>query len=100
MKSNFANRRLGALCVFFLALSALVEAQGPAVGKIEPPNWWINYTPELTLLLTGENLNGARVESPTKGLTALGAEASANGHISSSTCNSAPICRREPFPCI
>jgi glycosidase len=52
----------------------------PVVHKIEPPNWWVNYTPTLTLLLTGENLSGARVESPAKGLTALGAEASANGH--------------------
>ena len=48
--------------------------------KIEPPNWWVNYTTELTLLLTGENLSGARVESPTKDVTVLGAEASANGH--------------------
>jgi glycosidase len=55
-------------------------AQAPAVHKIDPPNWWVNYTPELTLLLTGENLNGARVESPTKRLRALGSEASANGH--------------------
>jgi glycosidase len=55
-------------------------AQAPVVNKIDPPNWWVNYTPELTLLLSGENLSGARVESPTKGLTALGAQASANGH--------------------
>jgi glycosidase len=54
--------------------------QGPVVRKIEPPNWWVDYTPALTLLLTGENLSGARVESPTKGLTSLGTEASANGH--------------------
>jgi glycosidase len=52
----------------------------PVVHKIEPPNWWVNYTPELTLLLTGENLSDARVECATKGLTAFGAEASANGH--------------------
>jgi neopullulanase len=52
----------------------------PTVHKLEPPNWWVNYTPTLTLLLTGENLSGARVESPKKGLTVLGAEASANGH--------------------
>jgi neopullulanase len=80
MKSIFVNRLLRAMSVFVLALSALVEAQSPAVHKVDPPNWWVNYTPELTLLLTGENLNGARVESPTKGVTALGAEASANGH--------------------
>src|SRR5579863_1626993 len=52
----------------------------PVVRKIEPPNWWVNYTPKLTLLITGEKLSGARVESPTRGLTVLGAEASANGH--------------------
>src|ERR1700761_3701037 len=52
----------------------------PVVHKIEPPNWWVNYTAELTLLLTGENLSGAHVKSPKKGLTVLGSEASANGH--------------------
>ena len=56
------------------------EDHKPVIQKIEPPNWWANYTPALTLLLTGENLSGARVESPKKGLTVLGAEASANGH--------------------
>jgi neopullulanase len=54
--------------------------RGPVVQKMDPPNWWVNYTPELTLLLTGENLSGARVESPTKGLTPHGTDASANGH--------------------
>src|ERR1035437_2168984 len=80
MKSIFATRPLGVIAVFFLALSVLVEGQAPAVHKVDPPHWWVNYTTELTLLLTGENLNGARVESPTKRLTVLGSEVSANGH--------------------
>lgn len=63
-----------------LALASLVHAQPPVVRKIDPPNWWINYTPQLTLLITGENLSGARVESPSKDLTARGVEASTNGH--------------------
>jgi glycosidase len=54
--------------------------QDPVVQKIEPPNWWVNCTPQLTLLLTGENLSGARVESSTNDVSVLGAEASANGH--------------------
>jgi neopullulanase len=62
------------------APGAIPEARKPVVHKIEPPNWWVNYTPELTLVLTGENLGGARVESATRGLTSLRAEASANGH--------------------
>lgn len=60
-------------------------ASSPSYGravirKLDPPNWWTNFTPELTLLVTGENLGGARVESATKGLTVLGADASADGH--------------------
>ncbi len=77
------NRRtitLLLIVVCLLALPAVSTAQAPVVRKIEPPNWWINYAPALTLLLTGENLSGARVDSPTKALTVLGAEASANGH--------------------
>jgi glycosidase len=70
-------------CLFTLPAwpqSNATAGQGPVVRKIEPPNWWVHYTPALTLLLTGENLSGARVESGTNGLTSLGAEASANGH--------------------
>jgi neopullulanase len=55
-------------------------AGAPVVRKVEPPNWWVEYTPELTLLLTGENFDSARVESSAKGVTVLGADASANGH--------------------
>src|SRR5208337_5294513 len=73
------------IVVCLLALPAWPQSdaragQAPVVRKIEPPNWWVNYTPDLTLLLTGENLSGARVESLTKGLIPLSAEASANGH--------------------
>jgi neopullulanase len=57
-----------------------VPARAPLVGKIDPPNWWVNYTPELTLLLTGENLSAAHVVSNSKGVAVAGAEASANGH--------------------
>ena len=53
---------------------------GPVIRKIEPPNWWANYTSDLTLLLSGDNLTGARVKSTTKGVTPLHAEPSANGH--------------------
>jgi len=70
-------------CLLTLPAGAQSDARSrqiPAVRKIDPPNWWVNYTPELTLLLTGENLNAARVESSAKGVTVVGAEASSNGH--------------------
>ena len=80
MKFIFTNRLLRAVLISFLALSGLVEAQVPAVRKVEPPNWWANYRPELTLLLTGENLSGARVVSASKSVGVVGTEASSNGH--------------------
>ncbi|HYA48040.1 MAG TPA: alpha-amylase family glycosyl hydrolase [archaeon] len=71
---------LSLILLCLLALPARVVAQAPVVRKIEPPNWWVNFTPDLTLLLTGENLSGAQVESQTQGLEVVGAEGSANGH--------------------
>ncbi|MFZ0479692.1 MAG: alpha-amylase family glycosyl hydrolase [Terriglobales bacterium] len=63
-----------------MALSSWAAGQSPVIRKIEPPNWWVNYTPELTLLLTGENLSGASVKTIAHGLAVGGSEASANGH--------------------
>src|SRR5271170_4999481 len=45
--------------------STASAARLPIISKVEPPNWWANYTPKLMVLLTGENLNDASVESST-----------------------------------
>ena len=88
-------RRGWQTCVFILILAVLsiggraqptahpanqATSQPPVVRKVEPPNWWLNYTPKVTLLLTGENLGGARVESATTGATVVSSHASENGH--------------------
>jgi len=80
MKSDSARLRWLSVGFWLYSLASLAAAQSPVVRKIEPPNWWVNYTPELTLLLTGERLNGVHVESATDGATVLGSDASANGH--------------------
>jgi glycosidase len=82
---NTRSIALVLIVVCLLALPAWPQLaagarQVPVVQKVEPPNWWVNYTPELTLLLTGENLSGVRVESQTKDVGVQGTEASANGH--------------------
>ncbi|HUA14448.1 MAG TPA: alpha-amylase family glycosyl hydrolase [Verrucomicrobiae bacterium] len=78
--TNKKNIPLSLLLACSLALSVLARAQAPVVHKIEPPNWWSNFTPELSLLLTGEHLREARVESGTPGITVLDSQPSANGH--------------------
>lgn len=71
---------LGALNLPAIAWQPIPSSGAPVVRKIEPPNWWTDFTPELTLLLTGDNFGGARVRSTTKHVTVLGSEASTNGH--------------------
>src|ERR1700722_15960064 len=65
---------------FSSAQATHATTPAPVIRKVEPPNWWTNYTPNLTLLITGENLSDAHVESATPGASVLGAESSANGH--------------------
>src|SRR5579862_4285871 len=72
------------LCL--LALPSLSQpdskaaAGTPTINKIDPPNWWLNFTPDVTLLLTGENLKGAHVESKSADASVVGSQGSANGH--------------------
>lgn len=80
MRLNSVRCFLGTL-VLCLHFAGLVEAQSsPAVQKVDPPNWWVNYTPEVTLLLRGQNLQEPRVETQTPGVSVLSAHASKNGH--------------------
>src|SRR5579864_286754 len=71
---------LFAVAVGSVAVCSLALAQAPSIRKIDPPNWWTNLTPELTLLLTGDNLAVARVQTSTHGVTVLDSKTSANGH--------------------
>lgn len=82
------NRRLSfllPLLAIFFTLPAWPQsvtgvASAPSVHKIDPPNWWSNLTPELMLLLTGDNLGVARVQTSTHGVTVVDSKTSANGH--------------------
>src|SRR6266404_6434434 len=81
------SKNIYALLLIFVCLFTLppvsqlaATAQHSTVYKIDPPNWWVNYTPELTLLLTGENLSGAHVVSASKTVEVGSSDASSNGH--------------------
>src|SRR5271169_1985717 len=83
------NKRPIALSLILLCLLATRSLSQPAskaavgapvVRKVDPPNWWLNYTPEVTLLLSGENLKGVKAESKSAEAAILGSQNSANGH--------------------
>jgi glycosidase len=65
---NFARLRrvirLFLLVSFAFSFSAIAQEppiHAPAVTKIEPPNWWINLTPDLMLLLSGRDLEATQL---------------------------------------
>ena len=64
---NFPNlRRISILSFLALSIPFFTFAQqtsdhAPAVTKIEPPNWWINLTPDVMLLLYGHDLEATQV---------------------------------------
>ncbi len=51
----------------------------PVVRKVEPPNWWVGM-PNPMLLLSGENLGGARVKTAASGVRVVRAQAEATGN--------------------
>lgn len=68
-------------CTFLLVLglSAWSVAQAPKITKIEPPNWWIGL-PNPMILLTGENLDQARVSTVAPGIRIRRTMKGRNGH--------------------
>ncbi len=56
-------------------------AAAPKVDKVEPPNWWVPHTYNpVQILLTGSDLKGATVTTPSKGFKVDVRSASENGH--------------------
>ena len=65
---------------FVLSASAQRTAGAtPVVGKIEPPNWWIGL-PNPMLMLTGKNLEYARVSTTAPGIRIRKTMPGRNGH--------------------
>ncbi len=56
-----------------------LAAGEPRAQKLEPPNWWVDFQPDPMLLLTGENLTGARVTVTYPGVEVSKTEAAPSG---------------------
>jgi neopullulanase len=53
--------------------------EAPTVTKVEPPNWWVNLTPDMMLLLTGTHLQATRVICNLPDIVVNRTQSSANG---------------------
>ena len=77
------KNKLGFSLLLILLVTAVSAAQNaPTIEKIEPPNWWANYSVNpVRVLVRGTNLGGANVLSPlNSGLKTYNFRASDNGH--------------------
>ena len=55
------------------------QAEGPIISRIDPPNWWIGL-PNPMVLLTGKNLEQAKVSINAPGVRILRTSQGRNGH--------------------
>ena len=83
-----------------LARTPQAPVTAPVVNKIEPPNWWVGITPEVMLLLSGQNLEATHVTCNLPTVTVSRTQSSAGGRylfvwlkIASDTRTGVAICR-------
>jgi glycosidase len=76
------------------------NADVPTVTKVEPPSWWINLTPEVTLLLSGHHLEATHVVCNLPSVLVERTQATAGGDylfvwlkIGSDTKSGTAVCR-------
>jgi len=76
------------------------DANAPIVSKVEPPSWWIGFTPEVMLLLSGRNLEATHVACNMQTLRVTHTQATAGGNylfvwlkIGADTRSGTAVCR-------
>ena len=55
------------------------DVNAPVVQKVEPPNWWVNLTPDVMLLVSGRNLRATRVDCNLPEVSVSRTQSSFNG---------------------
>jgi glycosidase len=75
-------RRLFLFLATLLVLSSSSPAQqdAPTITKLDPPNWWVNLTPDVMLLLTGTHLQATHLSCNLQDVTVSRSQSSANGN--------------------
>jgi len=57
-----------------------VSPNAPAIKKVEPPNWWLNLTPDVLVLLSGKNLQATHASCNLDQVLVNRTQSSSNGH--------------------
>lgn len=56
------------ILVYMVASVTAFGAEAPHVSKLEPPEWWLSLPSPVMVLVTGDNLNDARISVPYSGV--------------------------------
>jgi glycosidase len=59
--------------------SEVQTSAAPAITKMDPPNWWVGFTPNVMILAAGENLGGATVTCDRDGVRLTQSKVTAGG---------------------
>ncbi len=75
---------LQSAALFCPALPALAQENpnpdAPSITKVEPPNWWVNLTPDVMLLLIGKNLQVTHANCNLPDVIVSRTQSTADGH--------------------
>ena len=55
------------------------SSSAPQIEKLDPPNWWTGFTPEVMVLASGANLDGATLTCSRPGVKIERSKATAAG---------------------
>src|SRR5260370_31769556 len=107
---RFLRASLYVLCAVAFACCGLAlfahprqmdKEAGPAVTKVEPPNWWVGLTPEVMLLLSGHDLEATHIGCNLPTLRGSRTQSTAGGYylfvwlkIGADTKSGTAVCRR------
>ncbi|MGH9970354.1 MAG: alpha-amylase family glycosyl hydrolase [Pyrinomonadaceae bacterium] len=101
---HFALKSIGSAVCFLAAAVAVCASQQtgpPAVTKVEPPSWWTRHSINpVRLLVSGKNLNGARVRATKAAIRTTNIFVSNNGHYLFVSVHISPAAMPGTYPLI
>jgi neopullulanase len=68
-----------AIAVLLSFASAALPGTAPQVNKVEPPNWWTGFRPEVMVLLYGKNLAAADISVDYPGVSVVKVQTQPDG---------------------
>src|ERR1051326_4457941 len=81
MTHSITRKRRFTWAVLLFAIATAAFAQTPpAIHRVDPPNWWAGFEPQVMLLLTGDGLAQATVTTSSSGVRVTRTQPGSDAH--------------------